>query len=153
MSFDPEEVGTRRRRGVPGPMPVSAMVKWALVGFITLVLLAILTVGGCREFNRYQKRANAKNEISVAEYNAKTVRAQIKATEARAEKRIVEARGIRTAQDLIAKTLTPLYVQHEAIQAQMHGGGGDRTYIPVGPQGVPLVADVNDPQLGEDDGR
>ena len=56
---------------------------------------------------------------------------------------MIEAEGIRKAQDLISKTLTPLYVQHEAIKAQENDRQGDRTYIPVGPQGVPLVAGVN----------
>lgn len=125
-------------------------VPMVLVGLALFVLVGVVFIGGCagyKSFNRYQKRADAKNQIQVAHFQAKTTRAQIAATKARAEKRVVEAHGIRKAQDLIAKTLTPLYVQHEAIQAQKFGHSGDRTYIPVGPQGVPLVANVTDPSL------
>jgi hypothetical protein len=119
-------------------------------------------LGGCtgfRAYHRAQKRAEANNNVKITHINirraqqqAQIVNAEIAATRARAKKRVVEAEGIRRAQDLIAKTLTPLYVQHEAIQAQRAGGGGDRTYIPVGPQGVPLVADLNAPSL-ENPGR
>lgn len=55
---------------------------------------------------------------------------------------ITEAEGISTAQEIINGTLTPLYIQHEAIQAQraMAGSPNHTTvYIPVGPNGVPLV--------------
>jgi hypothetical protein len=139
-------------------------LDWGRVIWVTVVVLVVtlfLSIGsaaGCKEYNRYQKRADAKNNVKVtniniqrAEQQAKIVRAEIKATQARAEKRVAEAHGIRQAQDLIAKTLTPLYVQHEAIQAQKIGGAGDRTYIPVGPQGVPLVADVAQPSLENPD--
>lgn len=121
--------------------------------FVVLFLLVGVFVGGCagvKEFNRWQKRADARNKTSVVKQEIKTAeqqalvnRAQIEATRAEAEKRIVEAEGIRKAQDLISETLTPLYVQHEAIKAQENDRQGDRTYIPVGPQGVPIVADVD----------
>jgi len=117
------------------------------------VLAVLLLVGGCggyKEFNRYQKRADAKNrtlvvkqEIKTAQQQAEVVHAQNAAVRAKAEQRVIEAEGIRKAQDLISKTLTPLYVQHEAIKAQENDRQGDRTYIPVGPQGVPLVAPVD----------
>lgn len=130
-------------------------VVWSTVAVIVFVVLSVGAVAGCKEFNRAQKRADAKNRtqitkqaIKTAEQQAQVVKAEIKATEARADKRVAEAHGIREAQDLIAKTLTPLYVQHEAIQAQKIGGAGDRTFIPVGPQGVPLVADINGEALG-----
>lgn len=127
--------------------------KTVILGVVLVIVFVAICVGGvagCKSFNRAQKRADAKNrtaitkqEIKTAEQKAQVVKAQIKATQAEADKRVAEAHGIREAQDLIAKTLTPMYIQHEAIQAQRFGGQGDRTYIPVGAQGVPLVADVN----------
>jgi uncharacterized membrane protein len=127
----------------------------AVVAFVVFVAFCIGGVAGCREFSRYQKRADAVNktkivrqEIKTAEQQALVNRAQIAATQAEAEKRIVEAEGIRKAQDLISATLTPLYVQHEAIKAQENDRQGDRTYIPVGPQGVPIVADVASDRVG-----
>jgi len=59
-----------------------------------------------------------------------------------AEIRVIEARGIAQAQRIINASLTPLYIQHEAIQAQKamaDSPNNTMIYIPVGAQGVPLV--------------
>lgn len=59
-----------------------------------------------------------------------------------AEIRIEEAKGIAEAQKIINATLTPNYLQHEAIQAQrtMADAPNHTTvYIPVGANGLPLV--------------
>lgn len=122
-----------------------------IAGVVILCLaLCIALLAGFKSFSRYQKRADANNAVKVtninirkAEQQARIVHAQNAAVRARAEQRVLEAEGIRKAQDLISKTLTPLYVQHEAIKAQENDRQGDRTYIPVGPQGVPVVANVN----------
>jgi uncharacterized iron-regulated membrane protein len=124
-------------------------VIWCIVGLIALMVLSFVFAGGCRSYHRYQKRADAKNaitvthtKIGVAQQQAKINRAQIAATKAEAEKRYQESIGIRRAQDEISKTLTPLYVQHEAIQAQKAAADSPnhtQVYIPSGNQGVPLV--------------
>ncbi len=57
-------------------------------------------------------------------------------------KRVIEARGIAQAMEIIHSKLTPMYIQHEAIEAQraMVGSPNHTTiYIPVGNNGVPLV--------------
>jgi len=59
-----------------------------------------------------------------------------------AEIRVEEAKGIAEAQRIINATLTPNYLQHEAIQAQrMMAKAPNHTtvYIPVGANGIPLV--------------
>lgn len=59
-----------------------------------------------------------------------------------AEIRIEEAKGIAEAQKIINTTLTPNYLQHEAIQAQRSMANAPNhttVYIPVGPNGLPLV--------------
>jgi regulator of protease activity HflC (stomatin/prohibitin superfamily) len=59
-----------------------------------------------------------------------------------AEIRIEEAKGIAEAQKIINATLTPNYLQHEAIEAQktMADSPNHTTvYIPVGANGLPLV--------------
>ena len=59
-----------------------------------------------------------------------------------AEIRIEEAKGIAAAQKIINETLTPNYLQHEAIQAQRamaNSPNHTTVYIPVGPNGLPLV--------------
>ncbi|MCG8587696.1 MAG: hypothetical protein MJE66_00205 [Proteobacteria bacterium] len=59
-----------------------------------------------------------------------------------AEIRIEEAKGIAEAQRIINATLTPNYLQHEAIGAQLEMAASPNhttVYIPVGPNGLPLV--------------
>jgi regulator of protease activity HflC (stomatin/prohibitin superfamily) len=59
-----------------------------------------------------------------------------------AEIRIEEAKGIAEAQRIINATLTPNYLQHEAIQAQEEMAASPNhttVYIPVGTNGLPLV--------------
>jgi regulator of protease activity HflC (stomatin/prohibitin superfamily) len=59
-----------------------------------------------------------------------------------AEIRIEEAKGIAAAQKIINATLTPNYLQHEAIQAQRSMASAPNhttVYIPVGSNGLPLV--------------
>jgi regulator of protease activity HflC (stomatin/prohibitin superfamily) len=69
-----------------------------------------------------------------------------------AEKRIVEAEGIAQATQIIQQRLTPLYIQHEAIEAQkamVSSPNHTTIYIPVGPMGVPLVSTVKPGKPGE----
>jgi predicted nucleic acid-binding Zn-ribbon protein len=132
--------------------------KYIIAGCIAVILFLMLCVGGCaglKSFNRYQKRADANNSVKVthtlirkAEQQAKIVAAQDATIKAKADQRAIEADGIRRAQDKISKTLTPLYVQHEAIKA-MAESGATTVYIPAGEQGVPLVADINDVKVGK----
>lgn len=59
-----------------------------------------------------------------------------------AEIRVEEAKGIAAAQKIINATLTPNYLQHEAIQAQRSMASAPNhttVYIPVGTNGLPLV--------------
>lgn len=124
-------------------------LTYLTVGALVLIIvLGVTGVAGCKEFNRYQKRADAKNRTSVVKQEIKTadqqalvVTAEIAATKARATQRFEEAKGIRHAQDEIAATLTPAYLQHEAIQA-LRESGAATVYIPSGEQGIPLVREV-----------
>jgi hypothetical protein len=127
------------------------LVMYAVLAFVMVCVLSLGGIAGCKSFNRYQKRADANNNVKVtqinirkAEQEAEIVHAQNATVQAKAEQRVIEAEGIRQAQDKISATLTPLYIQHEAIKAQENDRAGDRTYIPVGPQGVPLVANIDD---------
>lgn len=59
-----------------------------------------------------------------------------------AEIRIEKAKGIAEAQKIINETLTAKYLQHEAIDAQRliaNSPNHMTVYIPVGPNGLPLV--------------
>jgi regulator of protease activity HflC (stomatin/prohibitin superfamily) len=71
---------------------------------------------------------------------------QVEIEKKKAEKRVVEARGIAEATGIIQQRLTPLYIQHEAIEAQkamVNSPNHSVIYIPVGHNGVPLVATVD----------
>lgn len=59
-----------------------------------------------------------------------------------AEKRVAEAEGISKAMQIVQQKLTPLYLQHEAIEAQkamVNSPNHTTIYIPVGPMGVPYI--------------
>ena len=71
---------------------------------------------------------------------------QRKITAKDAEIRIEEAKGIAKAQEIINKTLTGNYLQHEAIQAQLKMAASPNhttVYIPSGMNGIPLVKTIN----------
>jgi hypothetical protein len=140
-----------------GPREGAITTLFVVVAVVVVIAVLIGVFSGFKAWNRAQKRADANNQVKVtainirtAEQQAKVVHAQNQRVQALAEQRVIEAEGIRKAQDLISKTLTPLYIQHEAIKAQMDDRQGDRTYIPVGPQGVPLVANVNGNAVGQE---
>lgn len=93
-------------------------------------------------YSRYQKRAEASNEVAVNEIRIKQQEQLIQVEKQKAQIRVEEAKGIRDSQDLINATLTDKYLQHEAIQAQLEMAGSPnhtQIYIPVGNNGIPLV--------------
>jgi regulator of protease activity HflC (stomatin/prohibitin superfamily) len=60
-------------------------------------------------------------------------------------KREVQAQGIANAMEIIRGQLSPMYGQHEAIEAQKAMVGSPNhtvVYIPVGPMGVPLTGTI-----------
>jgi regulator of protease activity HflC (stomatin/prohibitin superfamily) len=62
-----------------------------------------------------------------------------------AEIRIEEAKGIAEAQRIINSTLTPNYLQHEAINAQLKMAASPNhttVYVPSGANGIPLVKTI-----------
>lgn len=70
---------------------------------------------------------------------------EIKIAEQDSLVRVAEARGIAEAQKIIQASLTPLYLQHEAIKSQEKMAGSPNhtvVYIPSGAGGVPLVGTV-----------
>jgi len=64
-----------------------------------------------------------------------------------AERKVIEAEGIAKAQEIINKTLTPAYLQHEAIKAQMKMADSPNhttVYIPSGDNGIPLIRSLDE---------
>lgn len=134
--------------------------SWIAVflGAIALLMLLIgLAIWGFNAFGRSQDTAQAKNQANIRIINAdnevattniqiSTQAQQLKVHQEQAAIRQADAVGVREAQDEIAKTLTPLYVQWEATQAIVQiaqsGKNSSVIYIPSGAGGVPLVSGV-----------
>ena len=133
------------RKGNNMGLTFGQIVGRTVVTAVLIVALLGASIGGCagyKSFHRAQARADAHNL-------ARTERLKVEAVEARAEQRYQESVGIKRAQDEINKTLTPLYVQHEAIQA-LERSGAATVYIPSGNQGVPLVRDTSEDHVTGD---
>jgi regulator of protease activity HflC (stomatin/prohibitin superfamily) len=67
-------------------------------------------------------------------------------------KREVQAEGIANAMQIIRGQLSPMYIQHEAIEAQrqmVNSPNHTVVYIPVGPMGVPVTGtfSASDPRV------
>jgi regulator of protease activity HflC (stomatin/prohibitin superfamily) len=87
------------------------------------------------------------NKLAVSQ-DLETRATQVEIARKDAERRVVEAEGIAKATQIIQQRLTPLYVQHEAIEAQKAMVGSPNhsvIYIPVGPMGVPIVSTLAPP--------
>jgi hypothetical protein len=117
---------------------------WALfwltiTGLVLAVILGLMFA--LPAYNRYQARANAKNETITS---VKQIQIAKNLAAARYETSI----GLKRSQDEIRKTLTPLYVQFEltqALQAIATSGSNDTViYLPTDPKtGLPVVPTSN----------
>ncbi|MGV9427136.1 hypothetical protein ACWDO7_22970 [Streptomyces sp. NPDC003656] len=127
-------------------------VAIALTAFIALVLGCMF---GFRAYGRYQSVRDADNYVKTSQIRANNQvrlnqieisqqQQRVKIEQQKAEIRKQNALGIREAQDIINKTLTPLYVQHEMVdqlgKIAKSGKNSSVIYIPVGPDGLPVVA-------------
>lgn len=137
-------------------------------GFLVFVLIIGVAWLGIGAFGRYQARHNrsqdrnqalldARNKVRVSNIEIQNQAQRVKVTEQQAEIRLKRAVGIREAQDEIAKTLTPLYVQFEMTDALKQiaksGKNNSVVYLPSGANGIPLVATVNPGQVTAPDGK
>jgi regulator of protease activity HflC (stomatin/prohibitin superfamily) len=89
--------------------------------------------------------ANAVAEKMAATQRLEQAEINVQIEKKKAEQRIAEATGIAKAMEIINQRLSPLYLQHEAIEAQkaMVGSPNHTTvYIPVGPMGVPIAGTI-----------
>lgn len=145
---------SRNRELTLGPI---ALVVAALVCLTLLIGVLMGAIAGFKAFGRYQSVTDAKNRATVSKIKAnndvQVTAIQIKNQEQRVEVakqqaqiRFETAKGVREAQDEIAKTLTPLYVQFEMTEALKEiaksGKNSSVVYIPSGANGVPLVSGV-----------
>lgn len=116
-----------------------------LVGILLVVFVWVCSFGW-RIYDRYQKVEDAKNVILINEMKIQQTAQLVKVEQQKAEIKVVEAKGIAQAQEIINATLTDKYLQHEAIMAQekMADSPNHTTiYIPSGQNGIPLVKTVD----------
>lgn len=128
-----------------------------------LIMLVFGGVSGCKTFLRYQERSDreqhrsqalkdAQNEVRLSEIEISNQGQRVKIAQQKAQIRKEDAIGIREAQDEISKTLTPLYVQFEMVDALKEiaksGQNSSVIYIPSGANGIPLIADATAGAVG-----
>jgi hypothetical protein len=137
------------------PKLVNRSVAWSsgiLLAVVVSVGAGIGLSATVQAYHRADQRANAEKlvqltriDIRRAEQQALVVRAGVAAAKADAERQYQAALGVRRAQDVITKGLTPQYLQYEAIQAQKavatSGRNNTLIYLPSGRTGAPLVQD------------
>jgi ribosomal protein S1 len=138
---------------------VSLRTRITLVAVAVVAFIAVIVggVAGIKGFSRYQAMSDAKNQaqialvkahnnVQVTEIEIQNQNQRIQVTKQQAQIRYQEAVGLREAQDEVAKTLTPLYVQFEYAKAleeiAKSGKNNSVVYIPTGNGGVPLVSGV-----------
>lgn len=122
------------------------------IGTTILVFVGILVcfgliigVASCsKSWSRYQKRADANNNVRVSAIQIRNQKQRVKIAKQHAQIRYQNSIGIRESQDEIAKTLTPLYVAFEMTQALQQiatsGKNNSVIYLPTDPRtGLPVV--------------
>jgi hypothetical protein len=89
--------------------------------------------------------AQAQEQKITKETQLEQKRFEIDIAKQDAQVRIEEAKGIAESQKIINTTLTPLYLQHEAIKAQFEMSRSQNhttVYIPSGSNGIPLIKGI-----------
>lgn len=130
---------------------MNSRVLSVILGTILVVALIIGVMFAGPMYSRYQKRANAHNDVSVSAIQIQNQAQLIKVAQQQAQIKKQTAIGQKLANEEIAKRLTPLFVQYEMIQAlqSIAESGRNNTviYIPSGASGVPLISNTGQPQI------
>jgi hypothetical protein len=137
-------------------------IKYVLLGtaaFVGLVvLLAVLSLGwtvASKNVHRTQARKDATNAVAISSIEIRNQEQRIQVAKQQAEIRLQNAIGVREAQDEIAKTLTPLYVQFEMVEALKEiarsGKNNSVVFLPSGANGIPLVSTIDPTKVGQPD--
>lgn len=119
-----------------------------LLGVVCVVVALLVIFGSIigvaaigRGFGRSQRLADERNQIQVNEIQIQQTKQLVQVAQQKAQITVAQANGIAESQRIINGTLTPLYLQHEAIQAQ-ESQSNKIIYVPSGDQGIPLVQTV-----------
>lgn len=123
--------------------------KEVILGLIIFFLVIAMLIGSLfgliafsKNFHRSQRLADERNQIQVNEIQIQQTHQLVQVAKQKADIKVQEAYGIAESQKIINGTLTPQYLQHEAIQAQ-ESQSNKIIYVPSGNQGIPLVQTTN----------
>ena len=122
---------------------------WAGLGVLAVILIIVGFIYslmlGIPAYSRSQRLKNENNQTSVNDIQIAQTAQLVKVQQQKAEIQIAQAKGIAESQAIIKSTLTPAYLQYEAIEAQkaeVNSPNHTIIYIPSGSNGVPLVSTV-----------
>ena len=123
-------------------------IRWTVISVASALVFVAFLMIVIPPYNRYQKRADANNQVKVSAIQIQNQEQRVQIAKQHAQIRYQNSIGIREAQDEIAKTLTPLYVQFEMTQALQaiatSGQNNSVIYIPTSPtSGLPVVPTSN----------
>jgi type II secretory pathway pseudopilin PulG len=131
-------------------------VALGAAGLFVTILVLFGFFAAVKSFQRYQARADAENQVKVSAIQIKNQAQRVQIAKQHAQIRFQNSVGIREAQDEIAKTLTPLYVQFEMVEAlkaiATSGSNNSVVYIPSGANGIPLVSTTSPNEVKNPDG-
>jgi hypothetical protein len=134
------------------------VVAWTAACFgvmFAIFAILMLIILGIGSYSRWNARQEAHNSVKVSTIEIQNQAQRVQIAKQQADIRVQDAVGVRGAQDEIAKTLTPLYVQYEMVQALQaiatSGKNNSIVYVPAGANGIPLVSTVNPSQVGSPD--
>lgn len=123
------------------------LVGWVVFGVVAFVLLVLL-LGGCgagyKEYQRYQKRADSKNNLWKAQYDKKIqvedATGQKLAAVHLAQVEIERAKGVAEANRIIANSLNEEYLRYFYISqlSKVENAGGRIIYVPT-EAGLPIL--------------
>lgn len=113
------------------------------VVLILLIVVGLMFLGP--DYTRYQRLQNENNQTRVNDIQIAQTQQLVHVHQQQAQIRIVDAQGLAQAQKIIADSLTPAYLQYEAIDAQRQEVSSPNhtiIYIPSGQNGIPIVSTV-----------
>jgi hypothetical protein len=125
-------------------------MPWIRLGIVAVIIFVVTFTAQAwinPMYTRYQAVQNAHNQVLLNEIIISQEQQNIQVVHMQAEQKIEEAKGIAAAQRIINGTLTPQYLQHEAIGAQLEAAKNsshtETIYIPSGTQGIPITPVIN----------
>ena len=126
-------------------MSTTQTIVSGIAGFFGLVLLGFLLTFSLQSYGRWNRLQNENNQTKINDIQISQTQQLVKVEQQKAQIQIAQAYGIAKAQKIIKSTLTPAYLQYEAIEAQkaeVNSPNHTIIYIPSSSNGVPLVSTV-----------